>query len=454
MDDKRINLMKNAPIKKAVNALSAPAILGLFVMAIYNFVDMMFVSWITTEATAATQVVLPIMLIASSIGLAFGIGGGSYLSRLLGKGDHIEAEKTVSTSMFSGVVIGILFMLIGLIFIEPMLSLFGADASIMEMTKTYGFYIFLGIIPSVCNMVLNNLLRSEGSAKLSMVGMATGSILNIILDPIFIFVFDWGIAGAAIATSISQTVSFAILISNYMRNKTVVRMRIKQITLKLKLYKEILSVGIPTFLRQILMSISIGMLNNAAIAFGGASMLAAVGIVFKVSMLPMYIVFGFGQGFQPVAGYNLGAGEKERVMESFRYTTIVTTVIMFLVCFLFIAFSKQIFFIFKASEDVIYYGIRGMRYYAMSLLLLGFTNTVSVFYQALGKTKEALFMSITRQGIFFIPAILLLPNLMGADGVFFAQLAADILTFVAALILIVPFVRKNKLEQLLVKSDA
>ncbi len=454
MNDKRINLIKSAPIKKAVNTLSAPAILGLFVMAIYNFVDTMFVSWIATEATAATQVVLPIMMIASSIGLAFGMGGGSYLSRLLGKGDTLEAEKTVSTSMFSGVVIGIVFMAVGLIFIEPMLSLFGADASIMDMTKTYGFYIFLGIIPSVCNMVLNNLLRSEGSAKLSMIGMATGSLLNIILDPIFIFVFDWGIAGAAIATSLSQTVSFVILLSNYLRKKTIVRMSIKRITLKFKLYKEILSVGIPTFLRQILMSISIGMLNNAAIVFGGASMLAAVGIVSKVSMLPMYIVFGFGQGFQPVAGYNLGAGKKERVIESFRYTTVISTAIMFVISFLFIAFSKQIFFIFKASDDVIYYGVRGMRYYAMSLLMMGFTNTVSVFYQALGRTKEALFMSITRQGIFFIPAILLLPQIMGADGVFFAQLAADILTFIAALLLIVPFMRKNKIEELLVKADA
>ena len=454
LEDKRIELMKSAPVKKAVNSLAAPAIMGLFVMAIYNFVDTMFVSWISMEATAATQVILPIMMIASSIGLAFGIGGGSYISRLLGRNDIREAEKTVATSLFSGALVGLIFMVFGIIFLEPVLKAFGADASIMGLTKSYGLIIFLGIIPSVLNMVLNNLLRAEGSSKLSMIGMATGSLLNIILDPIMIFVFDWGIAGAAIATSLSQCVTSVILISCYLRKKTVIKIKLKSISLKWKMYKEILSVGLPTFLRQVLMSISIGMLNTAAVNYGAAPLLAAVGIVTKVTMLPMYVVFGLGQGFQPVAGYNLGAGDKDRVMGSFKYTAIISTAFMFVISFVLIAFSRQVFYIFKASESVVYYGVRGLRFYSLSLLTLGFSNTVSVLYQALGRAKEALFMSISRQGLFFLPAIAVMPLLMGADGVFFAQLAADIMTCAATLILIIPFVRKNKIDELMLKANA
>ena len=454
LEDKRIYLMKSAPVKKAVNSLAAPAVLGLFVMAIYNFVDTMFVSWIAMEATAATQVIMPIMMIASSIGLAFGIGGGSYISRLLGKGNIPEAERTVATALFSGALAGLIFMTAGIIFLEPILTVFGADASIMELTKEYGFIIFLGIMPSVLNMVLNNLLRAEGSSKLSMIGMATGALLNIILDPIMIFVFDWGIAGAAIATSLSQCVTSVILISNYLRKKTVLKIKIKRLCLKWKMYKEILSVGLPTFLRQVLMSISIGMLNTAAVTYGAAPLLAAVGIVTKVTMLPMYVVFGLGQGFQPVAGYNLGAGERERVMGSFKYTAIISTAFMFATCVVLITFSRQIFYIFKASESVVYYGVRGMRFYSLSLLTLGFSNTVSVLYQALGRAKEALFMSISRQGLFFLPAIAVMPLLMGTDGVFFAQLAADILTFAATLILIIPFIRKKKIDELILKANA
>jgi putative MATE family efflux protein len=445
MNDKRIDLLKNAPVKKAINKMAMPAIIGLLVMAIYNVVDTMFVAWIGTKATGATQVVLPIMLLASAIGLAFGIGGGSYLSRLLGKGDMKKAEQVASTSFYTGLLAGLIFTVLCLSFFEGILTFFGANKDIMSLTKSYGLYIVLGSIVLVLNMVLNNLLRSEGSAKLSMFGMAAGAILNIVLDPLFIFVFDWGIAGAAIATTLSQCVTFVILISHYIKRKTVIHLTIKSIQLKWEIYKEILVVGTPTFFKQLLFSLSIALLNQSSITYGGADLLAATGVITRVTMLPTNIVFGLGQGFQPVAGYNIGAGDKKRVMDSLKYTIIISTIVMAITALCMSLFGKQIFYAFKTSSQVASFGIKGLRYYSLGLVLLGFTNTVTVFYQSLGKGRESLFMSVSRQGIFFIPAIIMLPKLLGINGVLMAQLVADILAMILSLIFIIPFIKKDKL---------
>jgi putative MATE family efflux protein len=357
MDDKRIHLMKNEKVSKAVNALAAPAIIGMLVMAIYNVVDSMFVSWIGDNEIAATQVVLPIMLIASSIGLAFGIGGGSYISRLLGRNDKNEANKVASVSFFTGLILGVIVTAINLIFLEPILNFFGADNNTLELAKEYGYFIIIGYAFTILNMVMNNVLRSEGSAKHSMIGMAIGSILNIILDPIFIFVFDWGIEGAAIATTLSQIVSCLILLSAFLKKKSILSISPKLFSPSISIYIEILKVGIPTFFRQLLVSISIGFLNVEAGKAGGTELVSAIGVITRTTMIPMYIVFGFGQGFQPVAGYNFGANNKERVMDSFKYAMKVSIIVMFVSMAIYLGFSNLIFKIFRSSEIVTEYGV-------------------------------------------------------------------------------------------------
>jgi putative MATE family efflux protein len=445
MNDKRIKLLRDEKISKAVNKMSAPAIVGFLVMAVYNIVDTMFVAWLGTEATGATQVVFPIMMLISSLGLAFGVGGGSYLSRLLGKKDLEQANKVASVALMSAVIMAILFTLFALLGLEGLLGFFGADASIIMMAKDYGAYIIMGSIFTMCNMVLNNLLRAEGSATVSMIGQATGALLNIALDPIFIFGFGWGIAGAAIATTLSQGVSFIVLFSRYLSKKSLVRINIKYFKPSVEIYKEIMKIGIPTFFRQVLLSISMAVLNNGAVMHGGKDLIAATGLVLRVYMMPMYILIGIGQGFQPIVGYNFGAGNNKRVVETLKYSL---KLCLGLALFSFVAmffFPEVLLSIFKPTASVLEYGILGLRFNSFVIILLSITNAIGVFYQAIGKGKESLILSIARQGLFYIPLLYLLPSLMGTTGILGAQLAADILTSILTALMFVYFIRHNNI---------
>ncbi len=453
MEDKRIELLRDEPVSKAVNHMSIPAIIGLLVMAIYNFVDTMFVAWLGTEATGATQVVFPIMMVISAFGLAFGMGGGSYISRLLGKDHKIEANKVATVSFITSISVGLLFMIVSLLFMEPLLKFFGASDGIMEMAKSYGLYILLGSILIMGNMTMNSMLRAEGSAKLSMIGMAVGAILNIILDPVFIFVLDLGIAGAAIATSLSQLVTFIILISRYFSHRSIAKIGFKYFRPSKNIYYEMLKVGIPTFFRQVLLSVSLGILNQGAVSYGGDTLLAAVGLVFRVYMLPMYILFGIGQGFQPVVGYNYGANNKKRVVDSLKYSLVLSLIVAIICSTLLIMFADNILGLFKATDAVVAYGVQGLRFYSIAMIFLAITNTIGVFYQAIGRGKESILLAIARQGFFFIPALLILPQFLGATGILSAQLVSDILTLVLTGIMFLRFIKKSSMESALMSIE-
>ena len=452
MNDKRISILKDQPVNKAINKLAAPAIIGMLVMAIYNFVDTVFVSWINTSAPSATQVVLPVMLIASAVGLSLGIGGASYISRLLGMKDKTKAEKVFMTVLTLGLIFGIITTILNYIFMEDIFSFFGANSQIMSMTIDYGKYILLGYSFMILNMILNNSLRAEGSAKLSMIGMGFGALLNIILDPIFIFVFGWGISGAAIATTLSNAVSFVILFSFYMRKKSVLKFNPKYISTDKDIYIEIFKVGAPTFVKQLLFSYSMKLLNTTAIDLGGEEFLSTIGIVIRTITIPSYIVFGFGQGFQPVAGYNYGANNPKRVMDAFKYTLKVTTIIMIVTAFIFSVFGNIILKIFQTTDTIDYYGVLALRYNSIGLLFLGITNTVKVFFQALGKGLKAMLMSISRQGLFFIPIILIIPRFLGVEGVILSQAFSDSLAFILSLALVIPYLRTEGIKKLYLKT--
>lgn len=454
MEDKRIALLRDEPVNKAVNYMSIPAIVGLLVMAIYNLVDTMFVAWLGTEATGATQVVFPIMMLISAFGLAFGMGGGSYISRLLGRDRKIEANKVATVSFITSIFVGLFFMILSLIFMEPLLKFFGASDGIMEMAKSYGLYILLGSILIMGNMTMNSMLRAEGSAKLSMIGMAVGAVLNIILDPIFIFVLDLGISGAAIATSLSQLVTFIILISRYLNNRSIAKIAFQYFRPSKNIYYEILKVGIPTFFRQVLLSISLGILNQGAVIYGGEDLLAAVGLTFRVYMLPMYVLFGIGQGFQPVVGYNYGAKNKKRVTDSLKYSLMLSVMVAMVCSTLLIIFAENILGLFRATDAVVAYGVQGLRFYSIAMIFLAVTNTIGVFYQAIGKGKESLLLAIARQGLFFIPALFIMPQFLGATGILSAQLAADLATFVLSSIMFLRFIKKSRMENTILAAEA
>lgn len=429
MKNERMALLESAPIPKAVMKMALPSIIGLLVMAIYNIVDTMFVAWLGTDATSATQIVFPMVMIVGAIGLTIGIGGSSYISRLLGEGQKQRAENTLSLCVLLSSVFGTLLTVFTLTFMDPLLSFFGATPSMMAQSKGYAFFIFLGALPQILNMTLNNLLRSEGSAKNSMIAMLAGAILNILLDPIFIFVFDWGIEGAAIATSLSQLLTSVLLFAQYRKGKTVLTLSFKAVRWDLPAVKEVFQMGLPTFTRQVLVSVSMMIMNVLAGKYGGAYSIAAMGIVMRMSMLTTYVLFGLSQGFQPVVGYNYGANQQERVRSALLFT--LKTSVFFAVAsgIISIIFDDALLSIFKPTPEVLLQAKVLLRYYALSTVFMAFTNVISVYYQGIGKSFPALMLSVTRQGLFLIPLTYLLPHYFGIKGVYMSQVVADVLTF-------------------------
>jgi putative MATE family efflux protein len=435
MKDKRMHILEEATIPNAVMTMALPSIIGLLVMAIYNIVDTMFVAWLGTQATGATQIVFPLIMSLGAVGLAFGIGGSSYVSRLLEEKNMKMAEEVVSTNFFMALGTGVVITIAGLLFIEPILHMFGATESMMTMAREYGIFIMMGAVPQIINMTLNNLLRAEGSAKYSMIAMASGAVLNIILDPILIFTFDLGIKGAAIATSFSQLVTSILLISQYVQGKSLLRIHLSYVSFDRTLLTEVGKMGCPSFARQILMSISMGLINQSAGLYGGDSAIAAMGIVTRTMMIIMYVIFGLSQGFQPVAGFNFGSRSRERLMESLKFTIKVSMVFATVSSGLFLLLNDAILSIYKPSNDVLGLAKEFSPYFAFSMVLVSYTNVIGVYYQAIGRSLPALVLSIARQGLFLIPIIMFLSPLLGLKGVYLAQPIADVLTLFATVTL-------------------
>lgn len=444
MEDKRIKILRDMDTGKAITKLSIPAIIGFMVMAIYNVADTIFVSWWSYKGAGAVQVVFPIMMIASSIGLSFGIGGGSYISRLLGAGKKEKANTVVTTALYTGLIVAVIFIIISLLNLESLVKILGAEGEMMKLSINYGKYVILGSIFVIPSMVFNNSLRAEGSAKYSMIGMSLGSLINIGLDPIFIFGLNLGIEGAAISTLLSQGISALLLYQFYLRKKTVLTLHRKYFKPQIDLYKEILKVGLPTFLRQVLFSLSIGLLNNVARESGGDYLLSAMGIAIKVTTIQGFIIFGLGQGLQPVLGYNYGAKNMERVFSAQRHGFIKTFKATAVGVLVMLIFSREIMKLFTSEPEVIKYGIIAIQGLALALLLTSISNTVAVIYQAIGHAKAALLFSVLRQGIFLIPAILIMPKFFGYTGLLYSQFAADILTLIVSLLVYMPYIKKEK----------
>ncbi|MDO4773025.1 MAG: MATE family efflux transporter [Bacillota bacterium] len=441
MEDKRIKILRDMDTGKAISKLSIPAIIGFMVMAAYNIADTIFVSWWNYKGAAAVQVVFPIMMAASAIGLSFGIGGGSYISRLLGENRRENADSVVTTSLITGIGVAVLYIGGCFLFMEELVRMFGAEGEMVALSVDYANCIVLGTIFVIPSMVLNNSLRAEGSAKYSMTGMGLGSLINIALDPIFIFTFDMGIEGAAIATILSQGISFAILYYFYLRKKTVLEIKLKYFKPSRELYSEILKIGLPTFFRQMLFSVSMGLLNEGARALGGDYLLSAMGIAIKVTSFQGFIIFGLGQGLQPVVGYNYGAKNMERVFSAQKHGFVKSFRASLLVGVIMVVFARQIMMIFTDEQRVIEYGILAIRSLSYASIFMSISNNISVVFQSVGHAKAALLFSILRQGVFLIPAIQFMPRFFGFSGLVNAQLAADVLTLLASLLFYVPYIR-------------
>jgi putative MATE family efflux protein len=436
-NNKRIQLLAQGSIGSALFKLSAPAIAGMMVMAIYNIADTFFVSLLRdTTAVAATGIVFPIFQLIGSIGLTFGIGAASVISRKLGENNYEEAGITGATALFSAIGVGILFSITGAIFIKPLLVLFGATDTILQAATLYGRVIVGGSVFQVMNMCLNNILRSEGASLHSSIGQILGAITNIVLDPIFIFVCKWGITGAALATILSQGISTLYLSSYYLREKGVINpFSFSFFHPSAATYRDIMNLGIPTFVRQILGSISFGIVNNATAVYGDNA-IAAISITFRLFSLFMMGLTGLAQGLQPLVGYNYGARRFDRVHETVHKVFSVAIIVGAVSGVLVFIFAAPIMKIFvPQSPDVIVMGTEALRMNASALIPTGIAIMYGGIFQALGNGRYALILAAGQQGLFLIPLVLILPFFFKLSGVFAAQPAGFSFAFLIGLIL-------------------
>lgn len=436
--NKRVEMLDHGAIGKTLFAMSAPAIAGMVVMAVYNIADTFFVSLLRdTTAVAATGVVFPLFQLIGAVGLTFGMGAASVISRRLGAKDQDAANEAASTALYSAFVVGIALAVTGAIFIQPVLRLFGATESILAEATLYGRVIIGGSIFQVLNMTINNILRSEGASLHSSMGQMSGAVLNIILDPIFILVLNMGITGAAVATVISQSVAFTVLVSYYVLRRGVLHpLDLRNVRLRWKTYAALMTLGLPTFVRQVLGSVSFGVLNTAAGAYGDKA-IAAVSVTFRVFMLLLMAMIGLAQGLQPLVGYNYGAKRFDRVRETMGLVFRIALLTGVVAGGLGFAFAPGIIGIFTPQDaQVIEMGTSAMRYMAVAIIPIALVIMFGGFFQALGDGRSALLLAAGQQGLFQIPAVLILPNFFGLTGVFLGQPAGFVLAFLIGLALL------------------
>ena len=439
--------MVNTPIKKLVLKLAIPTIISMLVTSIYNLADTLFVSSLGKSVSGAISIVFPIMTIIQAVGFTLGMGAGSLISAKLGKEENDEAKSIGSIAFYTSIAFGFLILLFGLVFLGPILNnVLGATETILPFAKDYAFYILLGSPIMTGAFVLNNILRSEGKSKFAMIGLVTGGVINIILDPLFIFAFKLGIKGASIATVISQTISFILLIIPFLRNKTIVDLSIKKISKYFSSLFEIVRTGFPSLARQGLATLSTILMNNVAANIGNDAGISAMGIVAKVFMVIFAITLGIGQGYQPVCGYNYFSKNYKRVKDALIFTFLFSVICMSGIAIVVYFTAPYLIDIFIDSDKVVEIGKQALRYQCLVMPLIPFNVICNMTYQATRKKVRATLLSICRQGIFYIPLILLLPKYFGLTGLEVSQPIADVLTSLFSVPYFISIIRRLNKE--------
>lgn len=428
--------MTETKISRLIPRLAIPTIITMLVTSIYNMADTFFVSQIGTSASAAVGINFSLMAMIQAIGFTLGMGSGNYVSRSLGRQDSDGAHRAAATAFFTAMTLGAILAILGLLFLDEFVNMLGATPTIAPYAKDYAKYILIATPYMCCAFVLNNLHRSQGNAFYSMLGLATGGILNMILDPILIFKFNMGISGAAIATIFSQFVSFSILLFMSQRNKKNVTIKLSKFTFKLWVYKEILKAGLPTLSRQGLASMAAVALNVCASPFGDAA-IAAMSITVRIMIFIGSSLIGFGQGFQPVCGFNYGAKKYDRVLEAYHFCLKVGVVLLSILGIICFIFAPEIIALFRKEDlEVIEIGTVALRYQCLTLPIQASIVMANMLTQSIGYGFWATLVAMGRQGIFLIPALFILPNIFGIRGLQYCQLFADICTFIVGLLVV------------------
>lgn len=439
--DQRTRMLEE-PVPRLVLTLAVPTIISMMVTSIYNMADTYFVSQINTSASGAVGIVFSIMAIIQAVGFTIGMGSGSVASRLLGQGLPDRAAVIASSAVVAAVVCGSLLTLAGLGTLEHFVWILGATETIYPYALQYATYILWGAPVMCLAFTLNNLLRWQGKANRSVIGLGIGGVLNILLDPIFIFGLDLGISGAAIATLLSQCVSASILASFFLRGQSEIRVSIRCVSTAPKIYLTIFKSGMPSFFRQGMASVSAMALNFNAGVYGDAAV-AAMAIVTKVFNFLLSAVIGFGQGMQPVVGYNYGAKELGRVRQAVSFSLKFCTVILTVAAAVGAVFAPQIVQFFRNDPAVVAVGTQAFRFQCISLPLAAVLVFANMLFQSLGKSWRASLLALCRQGMFFIPLVYLLPMHFGLLGLEVTQMCSDLIAFLVSVAFLLHYFRRE-----------
>lgn len=432
------SLLADCLPSKAIISLAIPATIALLAKAVYNIVDTAYIGMLDSEtALAAVGITLPLLLIFVSIENIFAAGAAVLAGRQLGGGDKKGASTTISTIVAASTIIGGILCLGGIVFMEPLLRSFGASDAVLPLAKDYAFWMFIAALVNLPAQSLNCAARAESSVKISSIAVITGAILNVILDPIFMFEwgFNMGVAGASIATTISQVVTFAILVWFYLSGKSIIKLSFKFIQPTVQLFKEVILIGIPTAVIQICLAIATSLTNVAAATLPDSDLIiAAYGVVQRLVLVGCYIIMGFMQGYQPVAAYAFGGKNKERFNDCAKFTLKATLILSVIVAIVYVVLSKPLMMLFNQNPAIVEYGSRLLISQVILYPAFGLCYMMTITFQTIGSSRFGLFLSVIRQGLFYIPAILLLPKFFGVFGIYYSQPIADILTLIVCLL--------------------
>lgn len=436
MNDKRLYILEKEPVFSAILKLSIPMVMGMLVQVLYNLTDTFFVGKLNDpNQIAAVALTMPLFLLLMSFSGILGNGGASYLSRLLGERNFGKAARVATIALYSCIALGAVLTLLGLLFLKPLILLLGTSAETYAPSLAYGRIILAGGMVIMANFALGQLLRAEGAAKESMMGMLIGTVVNIVLNPIFIFPLGMGVAGSAVATIIGNMAGLAYYLNYYRNRPDMMSLSPSNFSLDPEIYAEILKIGIPASLNQILMSVASIICNNIAAQYGDATV-AAMGVSGRIIMIPIFIIIGIAVGSQPLIGFSYGAGLTRRLKDSIRTATLMGTAVGLFFTAVFWAFSARLIAVFINETAIIQTGTVILNALLISLPFVGVQIVTTSAVQAMGKALPALFLSISRQGLIYIPALFILNMLFGFHGFIYSQAVTDVLTTAVSLTVI------------------
>ena len=436
------SLLSTVNPSKAITKLAIPATLALLAKAVYNIVDTAYIGMLGSDiALAAVGVTLPLLLIMVSVENIFAAGASVLAGRQLGAGEKEGANKTITTIVGFSMLVGIGLCVLGIAFMDPLLTAFGADSEVLPQAKDYAFWMFIAALFNLPAQSLNCAARAESSVKISSFAVIAGAVLNVILDPIFMFSWglNMGVEGASLATTISQCVTFVILLWFYFGGRSIIKIHFKYFQLSGKLLRQVISIGIPTAVIQICLAVATSLTNVAAKPLPDSNLIiAAYGVVQRLVLIGCYVVMGFMQGYQPVASYAFGAKNEDRFHKSVKFALKGSLILTAAVSLLYILLAKPLILLFNNNPMVVEFG----KWLLISQVALypafGLCYMMTITYQTIGSPKMGVFLSIIRQGLFYVPFILILPKLFGVAGIYFSQPAADTLTLLMCIFLIKP----------------